>query len=232
MYTFTITASVGTGPTETTQVTFDMTLVGQCEPPTSIVPQATLPNIDYVVGNTQLFGTILPFTVDPSFCPIGYAYSISPATTGIDSVIVFDATLLTIAIETSDVSFAGVEYTVKISALTPQGIDTDEGFEFDVKIVDPCDLASLTADLANPTEVSYTITDSPFVFASPTLVSDPVTCVLSYSFDVADLIVKAALTFSDDPTSPDFSFIYTADLSILGTHEVSVIATTGKLGLS
>ena len=233
VYTFTITASVGTGPTETTQVTFDMTLVGQCEPPNSIVPQATLPNIEYVVGTAQLLGTILPFTVDPSFCLIGYTYSISPATAGIYSVIVFDPILLTIAIETSDLAYAGADYTVTISALSPDGIDTGSGFSFDVKITDPCDtIASLTADPSNTTEESYTITDNPFVFAAPKVISDDPGCVLSYTFDVANPTVKAALTFTNDPTSPEFSLTYATDLSVVGIHEVSVIATTGTLGLS
>ena len=81
-------------------------------------------------------------------------------------------------------------------------------------------------------EVSYTITDNAFAFASPTLVSDPATCVLSYTFDVADPTVKAALTFADDPISPGFSLIYAADLSILGSYQISVTATTGVLGQS
>ena len=93
-------------------------------------------------------------------------------------------------------------------------------------------MAFLTADATNISEVSYTITDNTMTFASPKLVSDVLGCVLSYSFDVADPTVEAALTLTNDPTSPEFSLFYAADLSVVGTHEVSVTAMTGTLGLS
>ena len=231
VYTFTITASVGTVPTETTSVTFDMTLVDQCEPPAVVTPSAALTDLEYIVGDpiivTPQFNVFIP---DPNFCPLGYTYSIAPATTGIGSVITFDDVNRQVSVETSDLTFAGVEYTVTVSALSPIGIDTGSSFNFVVKITDPCDLAILTADLANVAEVSYTISDNPFVFASPTLIPNDPDCTLNYTFDVVDPTVKAALTFTDDPINPTFSLFYSTDLSIIGTHSIEVTGTTGVLG--
>ena len=120
VYSFTITASAGTGPTETTQVTFDMTLVDQCEPPTLVTPSAALSDLEYIVGDpasvTPSFDVFIP---DPSYCPLSYTYSISPNPVGIESIIIFDEFNRKLSVETSDLTYAGVEYTVTVSALTP-----------------------------------------------------------------------------------------------------------------
>ena len=120
VYTFTVTASVGTGPTETTQVTFDMTLVDQCEPPTLVTPSVALADIEYIVGDPLFTSPNFDaFTSDPSFCSLGYTYNISPAAAGIDSVIQLDDVQRLFTIVTADMAYAGQQFTVTVSALSP-----------------------------------------------------------------------------------------------------------------
>ena len=55
--------------------------------------------------------------------------------------------------------------------------------------------------------------------------------MIQYSYTTDVLEIQAAITFTNDPTSPLFTFD-SSDMGLIGTYQVTVTGTTGSAGLS
>ena len=95
---------------------------------------------DYITPAVDEFVSV------PSYCPINYSFTVTPAFSAADvSTIQFNTMSRVYTINTTKITLAGV-YTVVTKALTPLGVDTGKSNSFTVTIVDPCVAATFTVN--------------------------------------------------------------------------------------
>ena len=145
-------------------------------------------------------------------------------------VITLDPTTRTVTIDTIDPTFAGTNYVATVRLLTPEGVDSGIGFDFNINLYDVCDLATLTPSPASPSPVDYTLTDN-LVVPSPTFISSEPTCQIEYTYSTDLATIQTAITFVNDPANPSFTIV-SSDFNLIGTYQVTVTGITGSASLS
>ena len=87
----------------------------------------------YIVSRAATLSTPAfdPFVVDPSYCPLSYAFLTVPVIPPANDPITLDQSTRIFTYYSIDISLVSI-YTVTVSALTPLGFDTGISFDYDV----------------------------------------------------------------------------------------------------
>lgn len=122
-----------------------------CEDAYTITPSAPIADLIYTIDTAAVM--TLPFDnfiVDPPRCVLGYTFTVSPTLPLADiGAITFDELTREFTIETSNIDLVYdltadgrvdqfADYTIRVNALTPEGVDTGIGFDWVTTLKSPC----------------------------------------------------------------------------------------------
>ena len=204
-----------------------------------VTPGAALANQEYFVGTDPLITPVFDeFTITPVYCSTWYystrsnmdfAAEITPALTAPDdTAIMFDLIGRQFTIETSNINLVG-DYTVRVSYVDPDGVQTTTGWDFVVSIKSPCPDAILTIDptIVEPTKIDWiagSIADVQ-IFEDEKVTSSelPEICPYELEFDLINRDGSAVdiLIFSFNEVAKTL-YTFTDDVNKLGYYKLTL----------
>ena len=122
-------------------------MIEECTPTSISTTAPVLQNVDYSVGSGLFTSLVFPqFTSTPAWCEFTYEYASSPAippTSGFTfDPVARQYTVLSTDLDIDDTYVITIT-AVRLNSKTPLAAS----FSFDLKLVDPCETATLQLDL-------------------------------------------------------------------------------------